>query len=224
MNTISVIVPVLNDASCLEINKGQFGDIANAGIEVIIVDGGSSDNSAEFARHLGLKVLTTRPGRGWQLAQGVEHASGDLLVFLHVDTKLPADSIEHLQRILTSPQAQWGYFSLRLSSDKAIYQCISACMNLRTRMSHVITGDHVLFVKRSLYEEIGGFPDFPIMEDVAISKKLRQKAKPVLIKSPVITSSRRWEINGVVPTILKMWCFRLLYFIGVPPRQLAKYY
>ena len=155
--------------------------------------------------------------------RGAEFADAEILLFLHADTVLP-ENASQLISSLDLKKRYWGRFDIHLSSNKIIYRLIEWLSNLRSRLSAIVTGDQAIFVERELFNNIGGFPEIALMEDIAISRLLKKISRPVCIKQKVITSSRRWESNGVVATVLLMWKLRLLYFFGVSPEKLKQLY
>ena len=155
---------------------------------------------------------------------GAASASGEIFLFLHIDTRLPSDAMDLLQKGFAKDSTLWGRFDVRLSGQRWAFRVIEYMINLRSRVSGVATGDQAIFVRRSVFESIGGYDAFPLMEDVAISKTLRQRARPLCLRSKVITSSRRWEAHGVGRTVLLMWWIRLLYSLGVSPQTLHGMY
>lgn len=206
------------------------------GHEVLLVDGGSNDDTVANAAGLVDRVEVWQAGRSSQMNRGAELAHGQLLLFLHVDTCLPEQADQLIASAINaapgsasssandSSNRRWGWFNVRLSNPGFVYRIIAAAMNLRARISSVCTGDQAMFVSAGLFHELGGFPSIPLMEDVAMSKLLRRSAKPVLIKAAALSSSRRWEQHGLVRTVLLMWWLRLQYFLGVSPSTLVKKY
>lgn len=221
---ISIILPVLNEASALQAHLPLLQEARAAGHELIVVDGGSRDNGPELAASLADRVITTEPGRARQMNAGAAIATGDMLLFLHIDTRLPPGAITLLQRQLASGVVQWGRFDVQLSGGHPAFRMIETMINLRSRVSGVATGDQALFVRSALFRDIGGFPAVPLMEDVAITKTLRRLARPLCLRERVVTSSRRWETHGIARTVLLMWWLRLLYVLGVTPQRLHSMY
>jgi len=222
--TLSVIVPVLNEAGQIERRLKKLQPLRQKGFELLVVDGGSSDGSAELARPLADKVLSAPRGRALQMNAGAGKARSDWLVFLHLDTQLSEEAEEALMLASRDRQVSWGWFDVALDNPRWQFRMIAACMNLRARLTRVCTGDQTLFVRRELFSSLGGFPELPLMEDVAISKLLRKRADPTVLGTRVTTSSRRWEDKGTLSTVLLMWRLRLLYFLGVSPDRLVRRY
>ena len=222
MKKISVILPVLNEAACISRRLRQLHAFRRQGHELIVADGGSSDDTVALAGPLADRVLTGARGRALQMNQAAAVAGGDILLFLHADTQLPEAAAALVEAALEN--AGWGWFDVRLDNPARHYRVIAWCMNRRARITRVCTGDQALFVKRELFVEIGCFPEIPLMEDVAISKRLRKRAASAVIDAVAVTSSRRWEQRGVSATVLLMWKLRLLYFSGVSPVRLVRFY
>ncbi len=220
---ISIIIPVLNE----EINLSQISShlqlIRQQGHEIIIVDGGSVDNSLVIAYEITDKVVVSKAGRALQMNSGADIASGEVLLFLHADTLLPDNALQTIIDLFQKKN-YWGRFNVRLSSNKNIYRLIERLMNLRSCLTSIATGDQAIFIERNLFDRVGRFPEIALMEDVAISKQLKKIVKPVCLKQKVITSSRRWETKGVVSTVLLMWKLRLYYFFGMSPDKLKQLY
>lgn len=193
--------------------------------EIIITDGGSEDGTITIAEEICDHIVTSPPGRGHQLNTGADKAKGDLLLFLHADTILP-DNFDNLisGNLDESKQFSWGFFKVQLSGKNTIFRLIETLINIRSGLTAVSTGDQCLFMTKKMFDRVNGFSQIAIMEDVDISKRLKAICKPIIISSPVITSSRRWEENGILKTILLMWVLRFLFFIGVSPNTLKSYY
>ena len=217
----SIIIPVFNESSELDSTLEQLSQSlqGSSDIEVIISDGGSTDNSPEIAKHYPCRVINTSTGRANQMNAASAHARGNWLVFLHADSQLP-DNWQAQLRLSN----QWGFFPVKLSGEHWPLSIVESFINLRSRVSKVATGDQGLYFRRSFFQELGGYPDIPIMEDVAISKLARQKSTPSIGAHPVMTSSRRWQQNGIIKTVLLMWSLRLAYFLGINPVRLHRIY
>ena len=221
---ISVVIPTLNEASRIESLLNTLQDARARNCEIVVVDGGSSDETVRLARPLADVVTIHAPGRAAQLHAGAQRARGAILWFLHADSRIPADADQLIRAALHRTPRAWGHFDVRLEPESGLLRVVRAAMNLRVRITHVATGDHGLFVSRELYTAIGGMPQLELMEDVELSKRLRAKIRPVRIPFAISTSARRWLAHGVLCTIFKMWSLRLLYFLGVAPRRLARFY
>jgi rSAM/selenodomain-associated transferase 2 len=184
---------------------------------VVVVDGGSTDRTAELAAPLCDRLLRSDKGRARQMNAGARAASGDALVFLHADTRLPADADRSVLSALE--RARWGRFDVRIESRHPLLAVVACAMNLRSRLTGIATGDQAIFVRR---EAFGGFPEIALMEDVAFSAAMKER--PACLREKVLTSGRRWERGGILRTILLMWRLRLLYSLGVPAERLARDY
>ncbi len=224
MPKLSIIIPILNEQVFLANHHEILKSLLSDGHEILVIDGGSTDNSVDIAKAIGCKTLKTKTSRGFQLHVGAKHSKNELLLFLHADTLLPTNAAELIYHALTPVNKHWGRFNVRFSNQNLIFQIIAWFMNKRSYLSGIATGDQAIFVKRKSYFSCGGFPDFPIMEDIEISKRLKKIAYPVCIPNEAIASSRKWENQGVIITILKMWSLRLMFFFGVPTEKLAKLY
>lgn len=222
--TLSIIVPVLNEAATLPALLAHLLPLPRQGCEVLIVDGGSEDGSANLAQCAGFTVLHAPRGRARQMNCGAAQASGDVLLFLHADTQLPEDAIALLTRALAGGQHCWGRFDVRITGRHFMLRVVSRLMNVRSRLSGIATGDQAIFVKRAAFEAVDSFPDQDLMEDIELSKRLRRLSRPACIDRCVSTSGRRWETRGVWATIWLMWRLRWAYWRGVPAAQLAKAY
>lgn len=222
--TLSIIVPVLNEAAALPALLAHLLPLLRQGCEVLIVDGGSEDGSANLAQCAGFRVLHAPRGRAWQMNSGAAQASGDVLLFLHADTRLPEAAIALVTQALADGQHCWGRFDVRITGRHFMLPVVSRMMNMRSRLSGIATGDQAIFVKRAAFEAVGSFPDQALMEDVELSKRLRAISRPACLHRCVSTSGRRWETRGVWATILLMWRLRWDYWRGVPVAQLAKAY
>lgn len=221
---ISVIVPALNESAHIPATLSRLQSMRSRGHEVIVIDGGSSDDTPSLAGPLADRVITSERGRARQMNAGAAIAGGDIFWFLHADTLTPADADKQILAALVSAQYQWGHFGVVLPGNDLLLRLVARLMNLRSRFSGVATGDQGLFMTRSAFERIGGFEDIPIMEDIAASRALKRIARPVALRIPLQTSDRRWYRHGIIRTIATMWALRFAYFMGVPPWRLARYY
>jgi rSAM/selenodomain-associated transferase 2 len=225
MHKISIIIPVLNEQSALIEHLPVLQDYRHAGHEVIVVDGGSTDASVSIASALADQVLKSSPGRSVQMNAGAARAAGTILLFLHIDTLLPAHADRILTNHLSNSDRVWGRFDLKLTGSSSAFRVIEWMINLRSRYTGMATGDQAIFVLSSVFQQAGAYPEIPLMEDVALSRKLRKFSRPVCLRQRVITSSRRWEQHGIVRTTGLMWILRLGFFFGVSPTSLhRKYY
>jgi len=222
---ISIIIPVLDEAELVEDALQALQVYRQVGHEIILVDGGSQDQSMALAKPFTDQLLQTDAGRALQMNAGAAQAKHDILLFLHIDTFLPDAADQLVLNALLPPKAKWGRFSVLLENRRFIFRVIEWSINVRSALSGVATGDQAIFVKKEAFEGLGGYDAVPLMEDVALSKKLRALAWPVCLRAKVKCSSRRWEKHGVLKTILLMWRLRLAYFFGAEPALLfRKYY
>jgi rSAM/selenodomain-associated transferase 2 len=216
---LTVVVPALNEARGIRAALEALAPLRARGHEVIVVDGGSSDGTAQVAHASCDQVLEAPQGRAAQMNAGARAASGDALLFLHADTRLPqgADAL-----ILDSLKIHhWGRFDVNIEGRHPLLRIVACAMNLRSRLTGIATGDQAIFVRRAAF---GGFPEIPLMEDVAFSKAMKRAGRPACLRETVLTSGRRWESRGVLRTIVLMWSLRLLYFLGARPEQLIRFY
>lgn len=221
--SIAIIIPVLNEAANLPRFATDLQQLHPAPQAVIVVDAGSHDDSVMLAQALGLQVVVSARGRAVQMNAGAQHTQTDWLLFLHADSRLPPDALAQIQRLPTT--AHWGRFDVRLDAAQPIYRLIESLINLRSRYSKIATGDQAIFIRRRLFEQIGGYRIQPLMEDVELCKQLkRQQLAPVCLRSIVTTSARRWQHYGVWRTIWLMWRLRFLYSCGVSAERLAAQY
>ena len=224
MNRLSIVMPVLNEAQEIEQALHALQPLRAGGHEVIVVDGGSVDDSAGLAAPLADRVLSTERGRANQMNHGAKAARGDVFLFLHADTRLPEQASQLIVEEMARTGVQWGRFDVRIDSSHVLLWLVGALMNLRSRFNGICTGDQAIFVSRRLFVDVGGFPPIALMEDVALSRKLRRASPPLRVSSPARTSARRWKRDGVVRTILLMWWLRLAYLFGASPAHLARLY
>lgn len=222
MSRVSVIVPVLNEGDTLAVSLARLRAALTDDDELIVVDGGSTDHSIDIARELADTVLVSDPGRSTQMNTGAVCARGVWLWFIHADTVLDARHREALNGLAST--TPWGRFDVRLSQSRPLFRVIAFMMNWRSRLTGIATGDQALFVHRDIFREQGGFPEQPLMEDIALSRTLRALERPACLRPPVITSSRRWENNGAWRTIWLMWSLRFRYWRGASPGALHRDY
>jgi rSAM/selenodomain-associated transferase 2 len=221
--SLSIIIPALNEQTCLGDTLTILQAARHRGHELIVVDGGSDDHTLQVCSDLVDQCLQSKRGRAIQMNTGVSAASADTLLFLHADTR-PPENIDRLIVAALAGQPGWGRFDIRLSGRQPLLRLVERLMNLRSRLSGIATGDQGLFVSRAWFERVGGFPDIALMEDIVLSKRLKRLARPHCLKARLVTSSRRWEQRGVIRTVLKMWWLRAAFFCGVPAHYLAKQY
>jgi rSAM/selenodomain-associated transferase 2 len=216
---ISIIIPTLNEAVDLPATLASTQDAAD--VEVIVIDGGSGDKTADVARSWGAEVLASAPGRARQMNFGAARATGELFLFLHGDTRLPMGFDRYVRKILAQPGVVAGAFRLRVDGDLPGLRIMERLVNARSRRLQFPYGDQAIFLRASLFREIGGFPDMPIMEDFELVRRLRRRGRIVIAPVPVLTSARRWENLGIVRT---NYAIPLAYYLGAPPSQLARWY
>jgi len=221
---LSIIVPTLNEAEALVPFLAGLRSLRVRGHEVIVVDGGSQDGTVGRAGDGADRALQVAPGRATQMNAGASAASGEVLLFVHADTRLPDDADRLITEGLAGGDKVWGRFDVRLSGTRWMFPVIGTLMNLRSRITGIATGDQGMFVRREAFESVGGFPEIPLMEDIALSRRLKHLGRPLCLHGPVITSSRRWQTHGVIRTVLLMWALRLAYAVGVSPAYLARTY
>jgi rSAM/selenodomain-associated transferase 2 len=221
---VSIIVPVLNEAHGIEAFLAHLQVWRAHGHEVLLVDGGSTDHTIALAQPHVDQLISAPAGRASQMNLGAAVSRGQLLLFLHADTLLPRAALPCLQRIARNSPCAWGRFDVRLSGSQPLLRVVEGLMNWRSRLSGIATGDQAMFVTRTLFERVGGYPAQPLMEDVALSAQLRRECPPHCLRLRVITSSRRWEAHGILRTIGQMWWLRWRYFMGADPALLAAQY
>jgi rSAM/selenodomain-associated transferase 2 len=221
--TLSVIMPVLNEAATIEAALTALAPLRARGAEVIVADGGSSDGTLDLARPLADRVLSAPRGRASQMNAGAAAASGDVLLFLHADTRLPKNADRLIAEGLARSQRVWGRFDVRFDSG-GLLRLVALTMNGRSRATGIATGDQAMFVTRAAFDGVGGFPPIALMEDVALSALLKRVNRPLCLSACVTTSGRRWRRHGLLRTVLLMWRLRLRYFLGADPAHLARDY
>lgn len=210
-------MPLLNESAVAQLLIEHLHGL-NAE-QIIIVDGGSDDNTVELLGQAGFQVISSSAGRATQMNTGAQHATQSQMLFLHADSRLPSDYKAELAKANV-----WGRFNVQFDHPAIPLKVIAFCMNWRSRLSAVATGDQAIFIDSMVFRSVGGFPDIPIMEDVALCKRLRPLCAPFCSKARVTTSARRWLQYGIIKTVLTMWWYRLVYFLGVPPSVIKKGY
>ena len=221
--TLSIVMPVLNEAAGIEAALKALQRFRARGVEIVVADGESSDGTADIARGYADRVVGAPRGRALQMNAGAAAASGDVLIFLHADTLLPADADRRVMEGLARSGCIWGRFDVRFDSG-GLLGLVAAAMNARSRLTGIATGDQAMFVTRAAFDEAGGFPPIALMEDIALSVKLKRLGRPLCVSARVTTSGRRWRERGTLRTVLLMWRLRLAYFCGADPANLARAY
>ncbi len=224
MKRLSIIIPTLDEAAHIVATLESLGDLRRRGHEVIVADGGSSDATAVLARGLADRIVCSPAGRAEQMNAGARAAAGDVLLFLHADSRLPAEADRLVLQVLAAGGPAWGRFDVQIASNHPLLRLVESMMNLRSRLTRICTGDQGIFVRREAFEAIGGYPSQELMEDIAICMRLRRVSAPLCLRDRCLTSARRWESDGVLRTIVVMWWLRLQYALGVAPARLARAY
>ena len=221
---LSIIIPCLNEADGIVDALNALAPMRARGVEVVVVDCGSSDRTCALAQPLADQIIQAPRGRALQMNAGAAHAHGDLLLFLHADCRLPAQADGLVTDGLNRAQKTWGRFDVELQGSNPLFRVVGALMNLRSRLTGISTGDQGLFVTRTLFEAAGKFPVIALMEDVAFTKQLKRYGRPLNLRHRMRVSGRRWEKHGVLRTVFLMWRLRWLYWLGTNPDKLAQYY
>lgn len=224
---VSIVVPVLNEAATLPDLLAHLKILQEEGAEVLLVDGGSHDATVQLAEQAGFRAVAAPKGRARQMNAGAAHAGGELLLFLHADTRLPPGGLALVRMHLRGPQRNphvWGRFDVQIAGRARLLPVVAWSMNLRSRLSGIATGDQAMFVTRSAFVGVGGFPELPLMEDIALSKLLKPLSPPLCLRTKATTSGRRWDERGAWRTVLLMWRLRWAYWRGVPAADLARAY
>ncbi len=219
---LSVIVPALDEAAGIAATLEALAPLRASGHEVIVADGGSTDQTATIAARFADRVIAAPRGRARQMNAGAALAAGDALIFLHADTRLPPDAAQLVVEALE--RRDWGRFDVRIEGRSPWLTVVAFFMNWRSRLTGIATGDQAMFVRRKVFAAAGGFAEIPLMEDVELSARLKRISAPACIASRAATSGRRWERRGILRTVLLMWRLRLAYFLGARPEDLARRY
>jgi len=221
---LSVVVPTLDEAQHIEGTLAALSPLRALGHEVIVADGGSLDATVVLARTRADHVVSAPRGRATQMNAGAAIAQGDVLLFLHADTRLPPSAASDIEAALATGR-KWGRFDVTIAGQPRVLQLVATMINARSRITGVATGDQGIFVARQVFAALGGYPSIPLMEDVALSKALRRRiGRPACLTTRVVTSGRRWEQRGPWRTIVEMWRLRLGYWLGADPHTLARRY
>lgn len=224
MARLSIIVPVLNEAAGIAAILIALQSLRVAGHEIIVADGGSADDTIAIATPFCDRIICAARGRAAQMNAGAREATGDILLFLHADTRLPPDAAKLIVDGLAASRKIWGRFDVRLEGQSRMFRTIACMMNLRSRLTGIATGDQAIFVRAAEFHAVAGFPDQRLMEDIAFSASMKKRGAPLCLAARVTTSGRRWETDGVWRTIWLMWRLRLAYFFGRDPELLAVRY
>ena len=223
MRTLSIVMPVLNEADRIGGALAALAPLRAGGVEVIVADGGSSDATVQIAQHSADRIVTAARGRARQMNAGAAVARGDVLLFLHADTTLPPDADRLVLDAVAGSNRVWGRFDVAIDGPASL-GVVAMMMNIRSRLTGIATGDQAMFVKRDVYAAAGGVPEIELMEDIALSRRLKTFGPPLCLQQRVVTSGRRWQQRGILRTILLMWRLRLAYFFGAQPAALARQY
>lgn len=221
--SLAIVIPVLDEAGPLAERLRALAPLQSRGVFVVVVDGGSVDETLAIAQTHADAALVAPRGRASQMNAGAAVCKADVLLFLHADTVLP-EQADYLVVEALQGASVWGRFDVRIDSHRPVFRCIERLMNWRSRWSGIATGDQAVFVRREAFERVGGFADIPLMEDIALSRALKRIAPPVCLQARVTTSARRWEKHGVWRTVWLMWRLRAAYFLGADPASLAVKY
>jgi rSAM/selenodomain-associated transferase 2 len=222
--SLAIIIPALNEAAIIEAALQELQPLRRRGARIVMADGGSSDDTTQRAGQLVDELVVAARGRARQMNAGAQAAPGaDVLLFLHADTRLPADADRLVAQAVTSG-ARWGRFDVHIAGRAWLLGLVAHAMNLRSRLTGICTGDQAIFCRRELFELLGGYAELPLMEDVDFSIRARRLARPAALRPPAITSGRRWEERGVVRTIVQMWSLRWRFQRGADPASLARDY
>jgi rSAM/selenodomain-associated transferase 2 len=220
---LSIVMPVLDEAAQIEAALMALQPYRARGVEIIVADGGSGDGTPAIARPLVDRLVEAPRGRARQMNAGAATATGDVLLFLHADTRLPDGADRLVRGGLARSGRRWGRFDVRIDGGGPL-RLVALAMNARSRLTGIATGDQAMFVTRPAFDEAGGFPAIALMEDVALSAALKRKDRPLCLRARATTSGRRWQKHGLWRTVLLMWRLRLAFYFGADPARLARAY
>ncbi len=220
---VSVVVPVLNEAAGMPRLIAHLKTLQEEGAEVLLVDGGSVDATVQLAHRAGFRTVNAPKGRALQMNAGAPQSKGAVLLFLHADTRLPPEGLALVEQALCAGRV-WGRFDVRIAGRSKLLPVVAWAMNLRSRLTGIATGDQAMFVKRSAFSTVNGFPELALMEDIALSARLKRVSPPLCLRAKVETSGRRWDERGAWRTVVLMWRLRWAYWRGVPVAELARAY
>lgn len=220
---LCIVVPVLDEADVLAPRLSKLQPLRRQGVRLVVVDGGSSDATSDIARAHADIVFHAPRGRAAQMNAGAAACRAEVLLFLHADTELPQGA-GALVLDAVARGRRWGRFDVEICTRHPLLRVVAKLMNLRSRLTGIATGDQAMFVRQDLFEAVGGFPEIPLMEDIAISRALKRRSRPACLRAKVVTSARRWQQNGIWRTIFLMWRLRAAYFFGADPARLATRY
>jgi len=221
---LSVVMPVLDEAPGIEAALAALQPLRARGVEVIVVDGGSRDATRALAAPWADRVLEAPRGRAAQMNAGAAAARGDVLLFLHADTLLPYGADASIAGGLLRTRREWGRFDVTIAGADPLLAVVAFLMNIRSRLTGIATGDQAMFARRAAFERAGGFPEIALMEDVALSTRLKRASPPLCLRERAVTSGRRWEKHGTLRTIVLMWRIRFAYALGADPGRLVRRY
>jgi rSAM/selenodomain-associated transferase 2 len=224
---LAIILPVLDEAETIGPALARLADLRTRGATVIVVDGGSRDDTVMRAAPLADRVIVSARGRALQMNAGArtEQAAGaDVLLFLHADTQLPPQADRLIFRTMSNSDRCWGRFDVTIDGAHRVLRLVETLMNLRSRLTGVCTGDQAIFVARGAFLALDGFAPIALMEDIEFCRRARRLSPPLALRARVLTSARRWQRHGVWRTIVLMWRLRLAYFLGADPDELARRY
>jgi len=222
---ISIVIPTLNEEKSIGLTLNNLTKVSYSEYEVIVVDGYSCDDTPKIVKNYdGVRLFTTEKGRANQMNHGAKKAKHKYILFLHADTLLNPSCLESLRLAIKSEDISWGWFPIKLNNSKLIYKVIEKFANLRAELTGTPLGDHAIFVRKDIFEKVGGYPAIPLMEDLELVKKIKNIDKGMRVNSPVTTSVRRFESSGILRTFIKMWTLRILHLLGISTNTLVRYY